>query len=433
MSKQQNITFNSLKPESSLQELIEDNRFKDFVSIIHDFNIQISKASSSQEIYEIITQQLADRLSLSDCVIYKVYDESQTLEQIAAFGPKHGKGEELKNKLTLKFGEGHAGIAAELKKSILVENCKTSSNYVRDFEEAGSEIEVPIMHNGRVFAVLSSENKEIGFYNDYHLKLFEVIASITAGYVYRLAEKEELEKIKKNLETVLKKKTNDLEMVVDSLSDHYSALKHSHEKREVLLQEVHHRVNNNLQVISSMLNLYGKYPTQNDSSTLQEVHKRVQAMALVHQNFYKSFEQNLVNVKSYFNDLLNYLKSFSTQTHFSFQLETNLNYISIDSLVPLGLLVTELISKYFSIASENIINNILIQIDLTKDHKKNSISLNIQDNLTKNICSQIFPKDKSEEESIADVLISALTEQLEGEIVCEFNNHNEITIEFEDL
>jgi two-component sensor histidine kinase len=433
VSDQSYITKSTEKPFNSLDELIKDDRFQNFVSIIHDFNVQISKANHPQDIYKAITLQLANRLNLSDCVIYEVDEQKKILEQVAAFGPKNVEGDPLKNKLILEFGQGHAGKAAKQKKSILVENCKESKDYVEDLEEAGSEIEVPIIHNDRVYAVISSESKEVGFYNDYHLKLFEILASITAGYISKLTEKAELRSVKLNLEEVLKKKSNDLEMVVESLSDHYTALKKSHEKREILLQEVHHRVNNNLQVISSIINLYGKLPNGNVDNALLEIHKRVQAMALIHQNFYKSFEQNLVNVKSYFNDLMNYLKSFNHQVVFSFRIHSKLDYITINHLVPIGLLVTEFVSKYLDISKDEKINNITLNIYLNKNMKSGIINLTIQDDLDKDISLKLSPSIDSTSETVSDVLTTALLDQLAGELKCYNKENNFVSIYFKEF
>lgn len=423
MSEDYNIGGNSL------QELLEDDRFKDFVSIIHDFTVKTSKARTPQEIYAIITSQLASRLKLTDCVIYAVDEQRKTLEQVAAFGPKMTDGSDLKNKLVLRFGQGHAGLAAEQKVSILVEDCSASEDYVADLELAGSEIEVPIIHNDKVYAVISSEHKEKRFYSAYHLKLFEIIAAITGGYVNKLTEQIELNTIKNRLEEILKKKSNDLDIVLESLSDKYTALKVSHEKREILMQEVHHRVNNNLQVISSMLNLYAKYPGNSSVNVLQEVQKRVQAMALVHQNFYKSFEKNLVNVNSYLFDLLNYLKSYSHNAVFSFEVTTRKTYISIDNLVPFGLLLTEIVTIYLNYASAKAVDTIALSIHLTMGGADNKLCLTIVDKLDCDL-SAYFKIEAHDANNVSNLLIEALLEQLNATLTCSFQAGNELTVTF---
>jgi two-component sensor histidine kinase len=415
----------------SLQELLEDDRFKDFVSIIHDFTVQTSKALTPSEIYSIITSKLASRLSLTDCVIYAVDEQQKTLEQVAAFGPKMTEGSDLKNKLVLQFGQGHAGLAAEHKISILIEDCSISKNYVEDLELAGSEIEVPIIHNDKVYAVISSEHKEKRFFSAYHLKLFEIVAAITGGYVAKLTEQMELNSIKNRLEEILKKKSNDLDMVVESLSDKYTALKLSHEKREILMQEVHHRVNNNLQVISSMLNLYAKYPENNSQNVLQEVQKRVQAMALVHQNFYKSFEKNLVNINSYLFDLLNYLKSYSHNTLFSFEINTRTTFISIDKLVPFGLLLTEIVAIYLRYANENDAATIALTLNLSKEVIENTLHLTIEDELDTDLSANILIGENSAD-NISNLFIEALLEQLNATLTCSFQSGNKLIVSFSE-
>lgn len=94
------------------------------------------------------------------------------------------------------------------------------------------------------------------FYTEIHRKIFEVIAIISAGAIRRIRENNSLIKVKSQLEEEVLQKSSDLNRVIDVLSNQYSELKYQHEKMELLIQEVHHRVNNNLQIISSLLSLY---------------------------------------------------------------------------------------------------------------------------------------------------------------------------------
>jgi hypothetical protein len=101
--------------------------------------------------------------------------------------------------------------------------------------------------------------------------------------------------------------------------------------------------------------------------------------------------------------------------------------------VPLGLLVTEFIAKYFVISSDKNISAVYLKIELSKDYKKSCINFNIVDNIEQDVCVLLFPQNKTQEETIADVLISALLEQLEAEITCGFELNNKVAITFKDL
>ena len=120
------------------------------------------------------------------------------------------------------------------------------------------------------------------------------------------------------------------------------------EEKEVLLKEVHHRVKNNLQVISSLLHLQSQH-TQDQASVqmFRESQNRVRSMALVHERLYRS--RDLAQV-----DFTDYIESLATHLFSSHQVDTNrINLavdvqgvkLSIDAAIPCGLLLNELISN----------------------------------------------------------------------------------------
>jgi PAS domain S-box-containing protein len=120
-----------------------------------------------------------------------------------------------------------------------------------------------------------------------------------------------------------------------------------HEK-ESMLKEIHHRVKNNLQVISSLLSLQAANVTQPDaSSVLAESQNRVRAMALVHEILYKSRELANVDLSSYLGELCGYLfRSYGVD---SSQVQLDLDVegvsISLDKTIPCGLIVNEAVSN----------------------------------------------------------------------------------------
>jgi PAS domain S-box-containing protein len=120
-------------------------------------------------------------------------------------------------------------------------------------------------------------------------------------------------------------------------------------EKVVLLQEIHHRVKNNLQVISSLLRLQAT--TMDDPKVreiLAESQRRVRAMALIHEQLYKSPSLAQINFKNYINELVHYLRrSFTTQAASSVEISVAVEEtdIEMDQAVPLGLLVSELVSN----------------------------------------------------------------------------------------
>jgi two-component sensor histidine kinase len=119
-------------------------------------------------------------------------------------------------------------------------------------------------------------------------------------------------------------------------------------EKDILLREIHHRVKNNLQFISSLLGLQSEHIADKTAlDALQEGQDRVQSMALIHQNLYQ--EENLtgVEVRDYFVKLIrNLFDSYNVRKdQISLSLDiANLN-LDVDSVIPIGLIVNELVSN----------------------------------------------------------------------------------------
>ena len=125
-------------------------------------------------------------------------------------------------------------------------------------------------------------------------------------------------------------------------------IKASLREKEVLLKEIHHRVNNNLQVTSSLLKLQSDY-TQ-DPRTLEmfaESRNRIRSMALVHEKLYQSSDLSHINFSDYVESLAALLfRSYGAEADvIQLRLEAGRAFLSIDQAVPCGLIVNELLSN----------------------------------------------------------------------------------------
>ncbi len=125
------------------------------------------------------------------------------------------------------------------------------------------------------------------------------------------------------------------------------ALAESLAEKNVMLQEIHHRVKNNLQVICSLLNLQTQTTDPHIAEIMQESQNRVRSMALVHENLYQSENLSKINLERYVKDLSeNLLRSYRSRgslTHINVDV-SNL-YLNIDTAVPCGLIINELVSN----------------------------------------------------------------------------------------
>jgi len=119
-------------------------------------------------------------------------------------------------------------------------------------------------------------------------------------------------------------------------------------EKEILLREIHHRVKNNLQIISSLLNLQSRYIEDRETlNVLRESQNRVRTMAIVHEELYRSPDLTNINFKEYMERLLsNLFYSYGVNEKFietRFDLEEST--ISIDTAIPCGLIVNELVTN----------------------------------------------------------------------------------------
>jgi two-component system, sensor histidine kinase PdtaS len=124
-------------------------------------------------------------------------------------------------------------------------------------------------------------------------------------------------------------------------------------KVELLLQELHHRVKNNLQILSSVLSLQSL--ELKDESAIKAVKSnegRVNAMALIHRKLYGSGGERSINIKEYVEELVSYLVHSYGYFGKEFKLDFTLQAINldIDKAIPVGLVLNEIISNSFKYA-----------------------------------------------------------------------------------
>jgi two-component system, chemotaxis family, CheB/CheR fusion protein len=117
-------------------------------------------------------------------------------------------------------------------------------------------------------------------------------------------------------------------------------------EKEVLLREIYHRVKNNLQVVSSLLNLQaGSIQDPNVRELFQESQRRIQAMSLVHQKLYGSEHLTNINLWSYVQSLVGDLAlMYETVGRIAFDIHVE-GELDIDTAIPCGLILTELVSN----------------------------------------------------------------------------------------
>ncbi len=183
------------------------------------------------------------------------------------------------------------------------------------------------------------------------------------------------------------------------------------EEKSVLLKEIHHRVKNNLQIISSLLRLQANHSKNSEfCKSVKESQTRILSMSLVHEALYQNENLALINMKKYLTELINYLyKNYHIDTkRIKPAYKINPIQLNLESVVPYGLIVNELITNIFKYAFPYDKNG-NIMISFYKEN--NSYVLNIEDD---GIGIQNTDIDKMETLGLS--LVNDLVIQLGGNI-----------------
>jgi len=151
--------------------------------------------------------------------------------------------------------------------------------------------------------------------------------------------------------------------------------------KTALIQEIYHRTKNNMAVISAMISIQSRH-TENDyvKSTFREINNKIQAMSLVHQKLYEVKDLSNISLNDYIDDLTKLIKASYgiISKKINFKLDMQELKISIDSAIPLGLIINELVSNIFKHAFPNRQEGeILIRLFSDKDKY---INLELSDN-----------------------------------------------------
>ena len=170
-------------------------------------------------------------------------------------------------------------------------------------------------------------------------------------------------------------------------------------EKEILLSEIHHRVKNNLAVISGLVELQNFYvKDEKASSILKESRNRIKSIALLHEKFYESKTLEKIEIRSYIDELIYFIKlSFSSQNK-DIKIHTQIDNIelSLEDALPFSLLLNELITNSYKHAfNKKEVGNIYIicskqannitflfkddgcGFDFSTETKENSLGLNL--------------------------------------------------------
>ncbi len=214
--------------------------------------------------------------------------------------------------------------------------------------------------------------------------------------------------------------------ITDKKEIQQQMLESIHEK-EVLLQEVHHRVKNNLQVISSILNLQSSYvKDENSLNILRESQNRIKSMSFIHESLYHTRDFSKIEFSDYIMSLSGSLIHSYSIGLGRINLKTDFQkvYLILDQAIPCGLIVNELVSNALKYAFPN---NQSGEITMKLNEVKGKINLLVADN------GVGLPDDLDvkNSESLGLQLVYTLADQLDADINVSAENGTEYLITFD--
>jgi two-component sensor histidine kinase len=208
------------------------------------------------------------------------------------------------------------------------------------------------------------------------------------------------------------------------------------EEKELLLQEIHHRVKNNMQVISSLLDLQlGYVQSKQPKEIFSEIKNRIKSMALVHEKLYLAKDLSKVDFHDYLSTLISNLYRFYNMSMAQVALKLDVKDVSlgIDTAIPCGLIVNELVTNSLKYAfPEGRAGEVAVTFRKTgeKDDGQEWYELDVRDN------GVGLPEtlDMKEIKTLGLYLVTTLVEhQLRGTIGIRSEGGTECNIRFKDL
>ena len=206
-------------------------------------------------------------------------------------------------------------------------------------------------------------------------------------------------------------------------------LRDSLKEKEVLLKEVHHRVKNNLQVISSILNLQSSYlEDEKIINILRESQDRIKTMSIIHESLYQANDFSQINFSQYVvslsKNLVHSYGNFDSFVETTYKIDDV--HLSLDLSIPCGLIINELVSNALKYAF--------------KGRKKGKLNISLQ--LKNGVVTIIVADDGvgipsniniRETNSLGLQLVSSLVEQIDGELKMDNKKGTTFTITFKQI
>lgn len=303
--------------------------------------------------------------------------------------------------------KGIAGWVVTHKKSLLINNVKEDERFLGDFRpdmfNSRSMICVPLINNqGEVIGALETINKINGTgFSEEELPLFQALANKATLAIEnaRLHEK---------------------------IKTREQQLRESLQEKQALLSEVHHRVKNNLAVVSGILQLQS-HATENEEiqRALSNSEMRIRTMALIHEKLYETGSLAHISFDAYTRELVESIgSSFKHRENIDLEVVCDTFFLNINQAVPCALILNEMVSNAFKHAfDDGDTGQIRISVQESKGQK---VSVTVEDN-GKGIPDHV---NLSQPESYGLTIMNILAKQLKTDYTVRSENGTRLSFSF---
>jgi two-component sensor histidine kinase len=212
---------------------------------------------------------------------------------------------------------------------------------------------------------------------------------------------------------------------IEQLRERTADLTTSLRERDVLLQEVHHRVKNNLQVISSLINMQIRKGSDGVArEVLTECKRRVEAIGLIHEKLYQSHDYSRVPFSDYARSLARNLVHASDPSAAGIELRLECDDISlpVDKAISCGLILNELITTAMRHARPEGRGQLLVSLHRVED---GNVRLTVKDSGV-----GMQEQERGSASPLGLQLVNTLTAQLEGKLRTEVGDGTCVSVEF---
>jgi two-component sensor histidine kinase len=362
---------------------------------------------------ETVTWEMSNLLNIEGCVIHEWHEGADTLTAIAAYDAA-GQEDRLSGQVqdVADYALRERVLAERYAQQMTISQDDVDPAEFARMREAGLKtlLVLPMVFQDRVIGLTEMwDSQAERTFTDHEISLAQFLTTQAASAIenarlYERAQQEITERVRAE-----------------------EQIKASLKEKEVLLKEIHHRVKNNLQVVSSLLSLQSQTVDSPAAlEVLQESQNRVRSMALIHERLYRSEDLAQVDFAVYIRDLATFLvRSYRAQLGpISLNTEAEGVFLGIDTAIPCGLITNELISNALKHAFPNgKEGEIWVKIGT---HGDRQFTLIVGDN------GVGFPPDVDfrDTESLGMQLVNTLVDQLEGTVELRRDGGTEFTIRF---